>query len=159
MKILLSTDGSNFSKAAIDFCPNIVTDQKNTSLKIISAVELPMPIASEPFAISAKYYNDMEQFLREQGVKFIEQAQTQIRLLFPGGLFNLTAEVITGSPQRLIVETAREWSADLIVIGSHGNRFWSRTLLGSVSNAVVHHAPCSVLVVRTNKEDKRITNP
>ena len=46
MKILLSTDGSNFSKAAIDFCPNIVTDQKNTSLKIISAVELPMPIAA-----------------------------------------------------------------------------------------------------------------
>ena len=158
MKILLSTDGSDFSKAAIDFCRNIFADPKNTSLKIISAVGRPMPIDVEPAAFSAEYYSEMEQSLHEEGQKIVEQAETAVRSLFPGGLLDLTAEVITGSPQRVIVETAREWGADLIVIGSHGYGFWSRALLGSVSNSVVHHAPCSVLVVRTHKEDKGINN-
>ncbi len=51
-------------------------------------------------------------------------------------------------PKESIVEEAQKWSADLIVLGSHGYGFWERMLLGSVSNAVVHHAPCSVLIVR-----------
>ena len=54
MKILLSTDGSDFSKAAIDFCRKIVTDPQNTSLKIISAVGRPMPIDVEPAAFAAE---------------------------------------------------------------------------------------------------------
>ena len=152
MKILVATDGSDFSKAAIDFCQNIVADPKNTSLKIISAVESPTPIAAEPFAVSAEYYNNLEQSLREQAKKFVEQAETEIRSLFPGGLLDLTAQVLVGSPKRVIVETAREWGADLIVVGSHGYGFWSRAMLGSVSNSVMHHAPCSVLVVQNAAE-------
>ena len=46
------------------------------------------------------------------------------------------------------IEEAQNWGADLIIVGSHGYGFWSRALLGSVSNAVINHAPCSVLVVR-----------
>jgi nucleotide-binding universal stress UspA family protein len=64
---------------------------------------------------------------------------------------NVSEEVISGSPQRAIVERAKEWGADLIVLGSHGYGFWSRALLGSVSTSVVNHAPCSVLVVRANE--------
>lgn len=158
MKILLSTDGSNFSKAAVDFCRNIVADPKNTSLKIVSVVGRPMPIDVEPDAFAAEYNTEIVRSLRKQGQKIVEKAETAVRSLFPGSLLGLTAEVITGSPQRVIVETAREWGADLIVVGSHGYGFWSRALLGSVSNSVVHHAPCSVLVVRTHKEDKGINN-
>ena len=150
MKILVATDGSDYSKAAIDMLANIVAKPENTSLKIISAVERPTPIAAEPFAVSAEYYNGIEQFLREQGKEFVEQVETEIRSLFPGGLLDLTMEVLDGSPQRVIIETAQEWGADLIVVGSHGYGFWSRALLGSVSNSVVHHAPCSILVVRTS---------
>lgn len=148
MKILLATDGSDFSKTAIDFCRNIIADPKNTSLKILLAVERPVPMAAEPFAISAEYYNEIEQSLREKGKKNVEQAEIEIRSLFPDGLLEMTTEVIASSPQSTIVERARDWGADLIVVGSHGYGFWSRTLLGSVSNSVVHHAPCSVLVVR-----------
>ena len=100
--------------------------------------------------VSAGYYDEMQQFLREEAKKFVEQAETKGRSLFPGGLLNLTAVALDGSPQRIIVETAQEWGADLIVVGSHGYGLWSRALLGSVSNSVVHHAPCSVLVVRTS---------
>jgi nucleotide-binding universal stress UspA family protein len=80
---------------------------------------------------------------------FVEDAEAQIRSFYgsenPAGI---ETEVLGGAPQRAIVERARDWGADLIVVGSHGYGFWSRALLGSISNAVVNHAPCSVLVVR-----------
>jgi nucleotide-binding universal stress UspA family protein len=53
-----------------------------------------------------------------------------------------------GRPGPEIVKAAQEWGADLIVIGSHGRRGLTRTLMGSVAEAVMHHAPCPVLVVR-----------
>ncbi len=149
MKILIATDGSVYSKAAIDMLANIIAKPENTSLKIISAFEHPTSIAAEPFAVSAEYYNEMAQFLREQAKQSVKHAETAIRSLFPGSLLDITTEVLDGSPQRIIVETAQEWGADLIVVGSHGYGFWSRALLGSISNSVVNHAPCSVLVVRT----------
>jgi nucleotide-binding universal stress UspA family protein len=63
-------------------------------------------------------------------------------------------EVLRGGAAPAIVEAACEWDADLIVVGSHGYGFWSRALLGSVSNSVVHHAPCSVLIVREKQSAK-----
>jgi hypothetical protein len=48
----------------------------------------------------------------------------------------------------VILDEAERWGADLIVVGSHGYRAWERFLLGSVSQAVVSHAKCSVAVVR-----------
>jgi nucleotide-binding universal stress UspA family protein len=54
---------------------------------------------------------------------------------------------MNGPAAKEIIDKAERWRADLIVVGSHGYGFWGR-LLGSVSNYVVHNAPCSVLVVR-----------
>ena len=53
-----------------------------------------------------------------------------------------------GDPSVEIVKAAKEWPADLIVIGSHGREGISRMMLGSVAEAVTRHAPCPVLVVR-----------
>ena len=55
---------------------------------------------------------------------------------------------LSGSPSRSICSTAIEWQADLIVIGRRGRSGLSEMILGSVSNYVVHHAPCSVLIVQ-----------
>jgi nucleotide-binding universal stress UspA family protein len=60
-----------------------------------------------------------------------------------------------GMPEQILLETAKEWNADLIVVGSHGRGFWGRMLLGSVTDALVHHAPCSVLVVRQTNAETR----
>lgn len=56
-----------------------------------------------------------------------------------------------GKPASEIVRTAKEWSADIIVIGSHGRHGIQRALLGSVAEAVMRHAPCPVLVVRARE--------
>jgi nucleotide-binding universal stress UspA family protein len=54
-----------------------------------------------------------------------------------------------GKPIAKIVDGAKSWPADLIVLGSHGRRGVEKLLLGSVAEGVLHHAPCPVLVVRT----------
>ncbi|PYT09057.1 MAG: hypothetical protein DMF60_03355 [Acidobacteria bacterium] len=53
-----------------------------------------------------------------------------------------------GDPRSVIVDEAKDWSANLIVVGSHGYTGVKRWLLGSVAHSVVSHAPCSVEVVR-----------
>ncbi|MBF2076232.1 MAG: universal stress protein [Synechococcales cyanobacterium C42_A2020_086] len=52
-----------------------------------------------------------------------------------------------GDPAQEICQLARIWEADLIILGRHGRSGLSELLLGSVSNYVVHHAPCSVLTI------------
>jgi nucleotide-binding universal stress UspA family protein len=53
-----------------------------------------------------------------------------------------------GEAGRIICEVAKNWTADLIVVGRRGKRGLSELLLGSVSNYVLHHAPCSVLTLQ-----------
>jgi nucleotide-binding universal stress UspA family protein len=59
--------------------------------------------------------------------------------------------VVSGSPPDEIVKAAREWPADLIVIGSHGRGGVQRALLGSVAEGVMRHALCPVLVIRAKE--------
>ena len=61
-----------------------------------------------------------------------------------------------GTPDALILSQAEEWLADLIIVGSHGQTGASGMLLGSVTESVVRHAHCPVLVVRPGKRAGRI---
>ena len=63
----------------------------------------------------------------------------------------VTAEVFArqGDPADAILDVAEEQRADLIVVGNKGMTGAKRFLLGSVPNKVSHHAPCSVLIIRT----------
>lgn len=56
--------------------------------------------------------------------------------------------VAIGAPADVIVKVAHEWSADLIVLGSHGRGGLARMMLGSVAESVARHAPSPVLIVR-----------
>lgn len=64
-------------------------------------------------------------------------------------------EVRSGSPAPAIVAFAREWEADLVIMGSHGRTGLARLLLGSVARNVLHHASSSVLVVRRHADPVR----
>jgi nucleotide-binding universal stress UspA family protein len=81
---------------------------------------------------------------------FVSDAQSPvIRLPKP-----LTCRPSLGEPCGVILDTAKKWGADLIVLGSHGRRGLDRFLLGSVSEAVAIHAACSVQVVRGRQYTK-----
>lgn len=57
-------------------------------------------------------------------------------------------DYLCGEPGPSICEAAQTWGADMVVVGRRGRRGLSEILLGSVSNYVLHHAPCSVLTVQ-----------
>jgi nucleotide-binding universal stress UspA family protein len=61
-----------------------------------------------------------------------------------------------GTPQALILNRAEEWLADLIIVGSHGQTSAADALLGSVTDSVIRHAHCPVLIVRPGKRTGRI---
>jgi nucleotide-binding universal stress UspA family protein len=67
---------------------------------------------------------------------------------------NIKAEFtqIPGNPGRMICELAQSWQADLIVVGRRGRSGFSELFLGSVSNYVLHHAPCEILTIHTPPE-------
>ncbi len=61
---------------------------------------------------------------------------------------------LTGNPGQTICELADTWEADLIIVGSRGLKGLKEMFLGSVSNYVTHHTPCSVLIVRTEIDEE-----
>jgi nucleotide-binding universal stress UspA family protein len=81
--------------------------------------------------------------------KILETTGNKLKEIFAGKNVSIVTELLNGSPESRIVEKAEEIHADLIIVGSHGYNRWERLLLGSVSDSVIHHAPCSVLVVRS----------
>lgn len=149
MKILLATDGSVQSEAAIDILKSFRFD-KGDEIKIISVVDMAVPLAIDIYGGYLPDTTEMEKTAREHAAKILSETCEKLE-----GICNnltVTSEVLFGSPESRIVETAEEIGADLIVVGSHGYSRWERLLLGSVSQSVVHHAPCSVLVVRQKAE-------
>ena len=61
-----------------------------------------------------------------------------------------------GTPQAMILSHAEEWKADIIFMGSHGETSAADALLGSITNSVLQHAHCPVMVVRPGKITRRI---
>lgn len=157
MRILIATDGSQFSKAAIARACDLIVPE-SSAINIVSAVEDVIPISTEPLAISPEYCQSVDDALHGLAEKNVKEAVAEVRKCFQGKELDLTAQVIRGFPDKVIVEEAKHWAADLIVVGSHGRGFWGR-MLGSVSSGVVHHAPCSVLVVRMLGEEKVGNSP
>ena len=155
MKILIATDGSDFSRAAVEKACDLATTMKDVSFKVVSVYEPTVPMASEPFAISAEYYQQLDNFAKQQADEAAKAAIELIMDIFPEATSEVSSLVELGRPAQIIVDVAERWGADLIIVGSHGHGFWGRLALGSVSEAVLHHAPCSVRVVRLRAKEAK----
>lgn len=151
MKIILATDGAKQSDAAIDSLKRmLLTD--GDEIKIVNIVDMALPMSIDIYGGYLPDTTELEKTAREHGTKILEQTAAKLNAFAGSQKVSVTTEMLFGSPESRIVETAEEWKADLIIVGSHGYSRWERLLLGSVSDSVVHHAPCSVLVVRVPPE-------
>jgi nucleotide-binding universal stress UspA family protein len=65
----------------------------------------------------------------------------------------VVVQALEGEPSQVLLDAARDFDADLIVVGSRGLTSHAHFILGSVASSVAHHAPCDVLVAHTTKVD------
>jgi nucleotide-binding universal stress UspA family protein len=151
MKILVATDGTEHSRGALDAVLNINLSDRD-EIKIISVVDMAIPPAVDLYGGFLPPTNEFETAVRSNIEKIVEEARRYLQEKILNDKIYISTEMPSGSPESRIVETAEEMKADLIIVGSHGYNRWERLLLGSVSDSVVHHAHCSVLVVRSKEK-------
>ncbi len=152
MKVLLAVDGSPCSKLAIDSIAGRVWPA-DTVFKVLTVLEPFHPELAGwhsgyvPLALEAQ-----QERLNEARTLVEETAALLATSCQQPGTEAVSSEVLEGNVKERIVECAREWHADMIVMGSHGRQGIEKLFLGSVSQAVLTEAPCSVEIVKTNAQ-------
>jgi len=147
MKIILATDTTKHSEAVFDFLMTLSLKGPG-EIRIISVIDMAIQTSIDIYAVGFSTATEIENAAIANALKILDSAKTRIEQIFADKNISILTEILHGSPESRIVEKAEEIQADLIIVGSHGYNRWERLLLGSVSDAIVHHAPCSVLVVR-----------
>ena len=145
MKILIGVDGSPYSDVALDEVSRR-SWPKGSEILVVNAFELPLAVTPEVWALPPNYYEKLDRISREQAGAIVKDAVEKLSELTD--VVTVNSKTVMGSPTGVILDVAETWKPDLIVVGSHGYPTWERLLLGSVSQAVVSHAKCSVEVVR-----------
>jgi nucleotide-binding universal stress UspA family protein len=151
MKIILATDGTEYGEAAVEMLGKFNLCEGD-EVTVITVVDMAMPLGIDIYGGYLPDTSVLENAARENATKVVNNAAEELHGFFGEKSVAISSDVLFGSPDSRIVETAEQTNADLIVIGSHGYKTWERVLLGSVSDSVVHHAPCSVMVVRKPAE-------
>jgi nucleotide-binding universal stress UspA family protein len=91
------------------------------------------PLAIDPAFVIAAVHVDQTAEQRRQSSAVVESAVEAIRVKAPD--LTVTTKVVEGNPKDAILEEAREWGADLIVVGSHGYGRLKRMVMGSVAGS------------------------
>ncbi len=151
-KILVAVDNSAKKQFAVD---SIVSLAKNTGATLMLLHILSEEDPDYPVFPTHVYYqvlknhdhNEYESRWLEYEQRGLDYLQNLAQKTISAGVKTEYTQ-LSGTPGQVICELADEWSADLIVVGSRGLKGLNEMLVGSVSNYVTHHAPCSVLIMR-----------
>jgi nucleotide-binding universal stress UspA family protein len=145
-KVLLATDGSSEASLALTTATDMV-QSTNSELHVAyvfpTAVQRPFPnpITSRP---REELEHELEEAM-QQAQNFLDQ---QVERAKEEGVSVAESHLVRGRPDRELVRLSEEIGAGLIIMGSRGLGGVRRALMGSVSDSVVRHAHCPVMIVR-----------
>lgn len=142
-KILVAVDGSKEAEAALKEAEEIARST-GSGLHIVHAL-YDRPQAPYPHPLAKEGWEEHLEEAKEKARSFADKKASLIRE--SGGEVEW-AGIVLGEPDKEIVRLAEELGAAMIVVGSRGLGGVRRALMGSVSDSVVRHAHCPVLVVR-----------
>ncbi len=145
-KILLATDGSEEAELALRTAVDIA-NSTNSELHVVTVAREYHPSYDIP-----EYGRQLEEVLRRLERQAQELLDGQAKKIEEAGGKVARAHLRMGRPDEQVVSVADEIRAGLIVMGSRGLSGIRRALMGSVSDSVVRHAHCPVLVVRKEKQ-------
>lgn len=139
MKILVAHDGSNQADKALEEASRIA---------LVMAAQITIVTVAPDLCLSDEVSASDCTLITKS---LLSEAENLMKKVTDGLVTKgIKADVVVkdGHPAEMIIETAKEVGADLVVIGSHGRHGAERFFLGSVSLKVVEHAPCHVLVIK-----------
>ncbi len=139
MKILMGVDDSKFSG---DIVRAIVAQFRSENSEVL-VLHVLQPVGPAPPQMDPGYAPELEAE-KESAQLLVERIAKELR----SAGFKADTAVLVGDVREGIIDCAARWRADLIVVGSHGQRDIRRFLLGSVPEFVARHAKCSVEIVR-----------
>lgn len=147
--ILAPIDGSPTSERGLREAIGLAKDQR-ARLRLLHVVDKSLLMLDTTGMVD---WADVIQSLREDGEQLVSRAKTL------AAAHGIEAEgvVVETLGQRVadrILSEARDWQADLIVMGTHGRRGFRHLVLGSDAEAVLHDAPAPVLLVRAAASDQ-----
>jgi nucleotide-binding universal stress UspA family protein len=143
MRILIAYDGSKYADAAIDDLRRAGLPRQ-CEATVVSVAHQGWPEAKKK-GPRGEFDNPWTATLKEAEA-MAEAARQRIQSAFPGWV--VSSEPLWGEPAKLLLKTIHVWKPDLVIVGSHGRSVPARLILGSVSTELLHHASCSVRVVR-----------
>jgi nucleotide-binding universal stress UspA family protein len=138
--IVVGTDGSATADVAVERA-GALAKMTGARVELVSGYR-----QDNSIALSAGMYpGDLTEEARKAASGCLEEAAERLR---SGGL-EVETHCMCGDAADALIDVAEATDANLIVVGSKGMRGGRRFLLGNVPNKVSHHAPCSVMIVRT----------
>ncbi len=152
-RILLATDGSEDAAFAARTAINLA-NKTGSELHVVYVEEVPRRLsASESTSLEGLIDPEFEERMRQHAQAAASQLlEEQVQKIEEAGGQITQAHPRFGRPYAEIVHLAEELDAGVVVVGSTGQGGVSRALLGSVSESVVRHAHCPVLVVRKEEQ-------
>jgi nucleotide-binding universal stress UspA family protein len=136
--IVVGVDGSESAEEALEFAAEEAA-LRGATLRIVSAWDVP-PVLTP----GALYGTDViEAFPKESDV-IVQKALARVAALYPKVVCQ--GKAVEGSAVQVLLQEAE--GATLLVVGSRGRGGFGSLLLGSVSQQIIHHSPCPVVVVR-----------
>lgn len=147
-KILIPVEDPKFGEAQIDFLSKheLPADTEFMLLNIIT----PLAIQDYGFAVPSSYLEAIAVEDDKRSKNLLDSTAAKLAKAFPKA--KIQKRTALGAAAAEILHEAKEESYDWIILGSHGRSGWDKFLLGSVSQAVVNRAHCSVTVVRIPPE-------
>ena len=152
-RILLATDGSEQAQLATLRAVDIA-ETTDSELHVVHVGVVPSFLVSYPGTLGyeRRLYNQIE----EESRQLLRELSWRVKVV--GGTVAGT-HLRMGAVALEIVALAKELQADLIVMGCRGHRGIRRAIEGSISDAVIRHAPCPVLVVRSHESAEAPERP
>lgn len=147
-QILVPVDGSETANKALRAALDLAKNSGGRVRAIHVIEELAYVSGYEQFGA---YTEDLLNAMQEAGKKILQDAMMRAH---SAGVEadNLLFDSVSGRLAEVVATAAREWNADLIVVGTHGRRGVGRMLLGSGAEQIIRLAPVPVLVIRSGTE-------
>ena len=154
MKVLIAYDGSDSADTAIDGLQRAGLPAENVEALVLSVGEVWLPppapdeVVDDVFPPGLREARERAAQVMDEAEQLAQRGSKRVRHNF--ARWQVSHDVRNGSPGFELLQCAREWSADLIVVGSHGRSGLGRFVLGSVSQKVLTETSTSVHIGRPN---------